>query len=75
MHVGMQFSEKKNQKAAMRALSALAVNLSAGWFGVVIIAPNFWPIAGLKEVVMLTGDIFLGTIFLLLSYIFERKLL
>ena len=75
MRSTMVSNEKKNQKAVIRSLAALTVNLSAGWFGVVIIAPNFWPIAGIKEVAMLTGDIYLGTLFWLLSYRLERKLL
>lgn len=44
------FSDKKDRQAVIKSLSALSINLSAGWFGVVVIAPNFWPIEGVREV-------------------------
>lgn len=65
----------KDRKAAIKSLSGLAVNLSAAWFVLIIIAPNFWPIRGSKEVLLLTEDAFLGMLFLWFSFKMERMLL
>ncbi|MFH1896432.1 MAG: hypothetical protein ABH814_03105 [bacterium] len=69
------FFAKKDKKAITRSLAGLAVNLSAGWFGLVLIAPNFWPLDGLKGLGFLTLDVFAGTLFLWVSYKLERNLL
>lgn len=65
---------KNDEQAAMRTLAALAVNLSAGWFGLVLIVPNFWPVSGTRELGLLTIDLMAGTLFLWVSYQLERKL-
>ena len=54
----------------LKALSGLCQNLSAGWFGVVLIAPNFsekpdWPWR-------LTINLFLGILLLVFSVIFDK---
>lgn len=58
----------------LKALSALSINISAAWFGVVIIAPNFWPLVGFKPLLLLTADIFAGTVFLIVTVRLERRL-
>lgn len=65
---------KRDQKAAIRTLAALAVNLSAGWFGLVLIVPNFWPVSGFRELWLLTVDLMAGILFLWISYQLERRL-
>lgn len=69
------FSSRKDKVAAIKSLSALAINLSAGWLGVAIISPNFWPIAGPREILLLTADLILGTLCWWLSFRLEKKLI
>ena len=61
-------------KPWLRALSALFGNLSAGWFGVAFITPNFADIASLAGAIVLTGDIFLGILLLLVVVRIEKEL-
>ena len=61
-------------KSWLKALSALSINMSAAWFGVVAVAPNFWPPVGLKSFLLLTTDIFAGTLFLLMTVKLEGVL-
>lgn len=65
---------KKDRKAFSRILSGLCINLSAGWYGVVLIAPNFWPVGEFKNALVLTYDVLSGTLFLYFAFILERKL-
>lgn len=65
----------KDKRAAIKSISALAVNLSAGWFGVAFISPNFWPIVGWREMGLLTTDLGLGIFCWWLSFKLERRLL
>lgn len=52
-------------------LSDLFINLSAGWFGVVIIVPNFSEEKGRKKYIVLTADILFGIVCLLLAYLLK----
>ena len=67
------YSSIKDRHAAYGALAALAVNLSAGWFGLVFIVPNFLPISGVRELWLLTVDLLAGTLFLWISFRLERR--
>ena len=60
--------------AWLRTLSALAVNLSSGWFAAVIIVPNFASINSLDNLIVLFYDLMFGTIFLLSGVWFEKVL-
>lgn len=53
--------------------SELFVNLSAGWFGAALIIPTFFENTLILNLWVLTLDLILGTLFLVLSYIFRRK--
>lgn len=64
-----------DRKAFLKTLAGLCINLSAGWYGLVVIVPNFWPIKEFKDILVLTGNIFFGTLFLFFSFKLERKLL
>ena len=66
---------KKSKKAFFRTLSAISANLSAGWFGVVFIAPSSVSITSIKEVVFLICDLFFGILFMFISYKFEKSIL
>lgn len=65
----------KDKIAVIRSLSGLAINLSAGWFGVAVITPNFSRIIGTKELFLLLFDIIFGILFLWFSYQLEKMLL
>lgn len=69
------FRSSKDKKAILKALSGLTINLSAGWFGAFVISPNFSPIVGIKEILLLTYDVMFGILFLYLGIKLERKLL
>lgn len=49
------------------AISNLLINLSAGWFGAVLIIPNFSKEKGTKRLAILTGDILAAIVCLLLA--------
>lgn len=59
--------------AWLKTLSALTVNLSAGWFAAVIIIPNLSIINGLDNLAVLIYDLVFGSIFLLLGAWLEKK--
>jgi len=64
---------RRVQTSWLKALSGLSINLSAAWYGAVLIAPNFAPINSLFRASVLFYDIVFGTIFLYLAVMLERK--
>ncbi len=58
--------------AWLKTLSALTVNLSAGWFAAVVIVPNFASVDNLDNLIVLFYDLMFGTIFLLSGVWFEK---
>lgn len=56
-------------KAWFSIASDLLINLSAGWFGAVLIVPNFSEKKGIKRVMVLTTDILFATVCLVGAYI------
>ena len=71
----MILEKKKDKTAFFKVLSGISGNLSAGFFGLILIAPNFLPIKGLHDVFLLTIDIALGIVFLWTAYVLEKNLL
>jgi hypothetical protein len=65
----------KERTAVFRSLSGLAINLSAGWFAIVFVAPSSISILSIKDVLTLIYDLLFGIIFLFISYKFEKALL
>ncbi|MBI2334757.1 hypothetical protein HYU96_03050 [Candidatus Daviesbacteria bacterium] len=63
----------KKKRAFLKALSAVTGNLSAAWFAVVLITPNFTNIFSIKTMGFLTQNIILGIVFLMLTAFIERK--
>lgn len=66
---------KKDKQAFRKALAGIAGNLAAGWFGLILIAPNFLPIKGVEEIFLLTDNLFSGIVCLGIAYKLERSLL
>lgn len=54
--------------------SDLLVNLSAGWFGAILIVPNFSKIKGTSRIWVLLSDFVAAIICLILSYEFRGLL-
>lgn len=54
--------------------SELAVNLAAGWFGAILIAPNFPQVITANSIVILTGDLVAGTVCLIAAFLLRRRL-
>lgn len=69
------FSDLRNRKAIIKSLAGLSINLSAAWFGLVLVIPNFWPIKRWEEVWRLIIDSFCGILFLIISFRLEKELL
>ena len=66
---------KKWQKAFFRGLSAILSNLSAGFYGTIIIYSSLsFPIVPTDLILMVFNFIF-GTLLLLITVYFERRLL
>lgn len=57
-----------------KALSGLCVNLSAAWFGLAFITPNFADLSSLEVIFVLIRDCFFGIVFLSISAVIERGL-
>lgn len=58
----------------LRALASVLGNLSAAWFVVAFITPNFADITSFEGALVLTRDILFGIVFLLAATIIERLL-
>jgi len=61
-------------KSYIKALSGLSINLSAAWFGLAVVTPNFAALSRLETLIALTKDIGLGILFLLLTIRLEEEL-
>lgn len=62
------------QHSFIKALAGLSLNISAAWFALAFITPNFVDLHALEAVIVLTKDIVLGIVFLVLNIIFEQHL-
>lgn len=71
----MKSSRKKDKVALIKTLAAVFENFSVGYFGLVFIVPNFLPISGWNEIILLLTNLFLGILFLWIAYKLERRLL
>lgn len=58
----------------LKVLSALFVNLSAGWYGVVFLTPELIELSNEIIWVVLIRDLFLGTLFLIVAKQIEEIL-
>lgn len=67
--------EKKMQKAFYKGLSAISGNLSAGYFGILIIIPALNRLTVSVDYLFLIFDSMMGILLLVLTIIFERKTL
>ena len=64
---------KQYRRPFLRALSAVAANISAAWFILAFVTPNFAGVS-IESIITLTRDILLGIVFLVLTTIIERIL-
>lgn len=65
--------EKKWQKAFYKGLSAISGNLSAGYFGILIIIPALNRLTVSVDYLFLIFDSMMGILLLVLTIVFERK--
>jgi len=63
------------KKSFYTSLSNLIINLSSGWFGAIIIVPNFSPIKNYSDLFVLGYDILFGSLFFSLSVYIGKKFL
>lgn len=71
----MFIQEKKWQKAFYKGLSAISGNLSAGYFGILIIIPALNKLSVSIDYLFLIFDSIMGILLLVLTIVFERKTL
>lgn len=64
---------KRYKKAWLRMLAGVCGNITAGWFGLAFITPNFVNLSNTDGVIVLTRDVLLGIVFLLIGVLLERK--
>ena len=62
----------RNSRAFLKALSQVFANLSATWFTLAFVTPNFSNVFNTKSIIVLTTDIVFGIVFLALTTIVER---
>lgn len=60
--------------AFLKALSQVLGNLSATWFAVAFITPNFSNLSSTETLIVLTKDVSFGIVFLLATTLIERQL-
>lgn len=58
--------------AWLNALSGLSINLASGWYGAIIILPNFSPVKTLADFWVLLYNAIFGSIFLVLTVFIEK---
>jgi len=69
----MLVDEKKWQKSFYKGLSAISGNLSAGYFGILIIIPALNRLTVSVDYLFLIFDSIMGILLLILTIVFERK--
>ncbi len=65
---------KRKYLPLLKSVAGLYVNLSAGWFGLAFITPNFVDINTSETLLRLTKDIGFGILFLMLSAMVEEQI-
>jgi len=58
----------------LKAFSGLCINLSAVWFGLAIITPNFVNLKEAEAIFVLLKDLFFGIVFLNLTALLEKRI-
>ena len=67
-------AKKKISYIALKEIvSDLLINLSAGWFGVIFIVPNFSGLNNITEFTILTFDLIMAILCLVISYLFKTS--
>ena len=64
--------DRKDKNALSKTLSNVCTNLSAGWFGFILIVPGFSPPQSLDDWFILTKSVSFGIVFMWLAYKLER---
>ena len=58
----------------LKAFSGLCINLSAAWFGLAFVTPNFADLSNINILWVLIRDVLFGIVFLVLTAIIERRM-
>jgi len=66
---------KKDRLSLLKTVAGICGNLSAAWFGFILISPGFEQLSTSEEWVVLTRSLILGILFLLIAYKLERSTL
>ncbi|OGD59280.1 hypothetical protein A3I57_01945 [Candidatus Beckwithbacteria bacterium RIFCSPLOWO2_02_FULL_47_23] len=64
---------KKDKSSLLKVLSGICGNLSAGWFGIILITPGFEIAFNSNYWAILTQSIGFGILFLWLAFELERS--
>lgn len=60
------------KSAWLSAFSGLSINLASGWFGAIVILPNFSPVKTWGDFGVLLYNIVFGSMFLITTVLIER---
>lgn len=66
--------KKRSKSSFYRVLSGVCGNLSAGWFGLILITPGVSTDFNIVNIVKLTFNLFFGALFLWIAYKLDRKI-
>ena len=58
----------------LKAFSGLCINLSAAWFGLAFVTPNFADLSNINILWVLIRDVLFGIVFLVLTAMIERRM-
>lgn len=68
----MKFRRKLLDAEWLKAIADLLINLSAGWFGAILIAPNFSSLKYPFDLIILTGNLVIGIVSIVIAVRLKR---
>lgn len=70
----MKRSVEINKVAWLKTASVLSGNISAAWFILTFVTPNFTNLNNFDSFIVLFRDVAYGIVFMVLTFIFERQI-
>lgn len=64
---------KKDKASLLKVVSGVCGNLSAGWFGLILIAPSLERLSTPEEWIALTQSLGFGILFMIFAFGLERS--
>ena len=64
---------KKDKQSLLKVIAGICGNLSAGWFGFILITPGLEQFKNADAWIALTRSLVFGIVFMLIAFRFERQ--